>query len=224
MKLVRLIIMCFNETYSKVYIGKYFSDNFPVQNCPKQGDCHLSLLLFNLALEYAIVKVQGRQVELNLNALYQLLVCAEDVNLFGDTIKKNTVSSVDASKKIFLEVKAEKTMYMFLSCHHSALQNHDIFSENVKQLKELRTTVKNQHFFHNEIKRRLDSSNACYHSVPNLSSSCLLSKSINIRIYKTTALHVALYGCGAWSLILRVQHRLRMFWSRVLRRIFGLKC
>jgi hypothetical protein len=37
-KLVRLIKMCLNETYSKVHIGKHLSDSFPIQNCLKQGD------------------------------------------------------------------------------------------------------------------------------------------------------------------------------------------
>jgi hypothetical protein len=32
-----------------------------------------------------------------------------------------------------------------------------------------------------------------------------------------------LYGCGTWSLILREEHRLRVFENRVLRRIFGPK-
>jgi hypothetical protein len=57
MKLVRLNKMCLNETYSKVRIGKYLSDSFPIQNGLKQGDA-LSPLLFNFALEYAIRKVQ----------------------------------------------------------------------------------------------------------------------------------------------------------------------
>jgi hypothetical protein len=57
MKLVRLIKMCFNETYSKIHVGKHFSSAFPIQNGLKQGDA-LSLLLFNFALEYAIRKVQ----------------------------------------------------------------------------------------------------------------------------------------------------------------------
>jgi hypothetical protein len=31
MKLVRLIKMCSNETYSKVHLGKHLSDSFPIQ-------------------------------------------------------------------------------------------------------------------------------------------------------------------------------------------------
>jgi hypothetical protein len=57
LKLVRLIKMCLNETYSKVRIGKYLSDNFPIQNGLKKGVA-LSPLLFNFPLEYAIRKVK----------------------------------------------------------------------------------------------------------------------------------------------------------------------
>jgi hypothetical protein len=32
MKLVRLVKMCLNETYSKVPIGKHLSDDIPIQN------------------------------------------------------------------------------------------------------------------------------------------------------------------------------------------------
>jgi hypothetical protein len=57
MKLVTLIKMCLNETYSIVRIGKHLSDSFPIQNGLKQGDA-LSPQLFNFALEYVIRKVQ----------------------------------------------------------------------------------------------------------------------------------------------------------------------
>jgi hypothetical protein len=43
------------------------------------------------------------------------------------------------------------------------------------------------------------------------------------RIYRTIMLPVVLYGCEAWSVTLREEHRLRVFENRVLRRIFGLK-
>jgi hypothetical protein len=64
----------------------------------------------------------------------------------------------------------------------------------VAQFRYLGTTVTNQNLLQEEIKRRLNLGIAYYHSVQNLLSSRLLSKSIKIRIYKTIILTVVLYG------------------------------
>jgi sorting nexin-29 len=192
MKLVRLIKMCLNETYSKVRIRKYLSDNFPVQNGLKQGDA-LSPLLFFFAVEYAIRKVQENQVELKFSGTRQLLAYADDVNLLGnniDAINNNTETLIDASKEVGLEVNVEKTKYMLVSRDQNAGKNRDIkirnrSFENVSQFKFLGTTVTNQNLIQKEIKRKLNSGNACYHSVQNLLSSRLLSKNVKVRIYKT---------------------------------------
>jgi hypothetical protein len=82
-------------------------------------------------------------------------------------------------------------------------------------------TITNQNLIQGDIKRRLNSGNACYHSVQNLLFSRLLSKNIKFRMYKTIILAVVLYGCKTWSLTLREGHSLRVFENRVLRRIFG---
>jgi hypothetical protein len=54
-KLVRLIRMCLNETYSKVRIGEHLSDRLPIQSGLKQGDAS-SPLLSNFASGYGIRK------------------------------------------------------------------------------------------------------------------------------------------------------------------------
>jgi hypothetical protein len=54
-------------------------------------------------------------------------------------------------------------------------------------------------------------------------SSLLLSRNVKVKIYKTIIIPVDLYGCETWSLMVREEHRLRVFENRVLRRIFGPK-
>jgi hypothetical protein len=56
--------------------------------------------------------------------------------------------------------------------------------ENVVQFRYMGTTITNENMIQEEIKSRLNSGNACYHSVQN----------IKIKIYKTIILPVVLYG------------------------------
>jgi hypothetical protein len=95
--------------------------------------------------------------------------------------------------------------------------------ENVAQFTYLGTTVTNQNLIQEEIKRRLNSGNACYHSVQNLLFSRLLSKKAKMRIWKTIILLVVQYGCETWSLTLREERSLRLLENRMLRIIFGPK-
>jgi len=61
--------MCLNDTYSRVRVGKYLSDIFPIKNDLKQGD-DLLPLLFNFTLEYTIRRVQVNQDGLKLNGTH----------------------------------------------------------------------------------------------------------------------------------------------------------
>jgi hypothetical protein len=121
-------------------------------------------------------------VGLKLNGTHQLLAYADDVNLLGDnidTIKKNTETLIDVSKEVGIEINVEKTKYMLLFCHQYVGQNQGIKIANrsfgnVSQFKYLGATVTNQNLIQKEIRRRLNSVNACYHLVQSLLPSHLL--------------------------------------------------
>jgi hypothetical protein len=116
-------------------------------------------------------------VGLKLNGTHQLLVYADDVNLLGDnidTIRKNTENVINSTK------------YSICCSLVTRMQGKIMTSfENGAQFRFLRATVSDQNLIQDEIKRGLNSGNACYHSILNLSSS-LLSKTVKIRIYRTT--------------------------------------
>ena len=74
------------------------------------------------------------------------------------------------------------------------LKIDNISFERVEEFKYLRTTLTNQNSIQEEIKSRLKSGYACYHSVQNLLSSSLLSKHLKIKIYRSIILPVVFYG------------------------------
>jgi hypothetical protein len=131
------------------------------------------------------------------------LVYADNVNVLGGTIraiKKNTETLLASSKEIGLEVNAEKNDYMIMSGDQRAGQNHNVrvgnnSVERMEQFRYLGATQTYHNSIRGEIKSRLESGNACYHSVQDLRSSSLPFKNIKIKIYRNVILPVVLYGC-----------------------------
>jgi hypothetical protein len=98
-----------------------------------------------------------------------------------NTIKEDSETLLEACRDIGLEINAEKTKYMIRSHYPNSGQNQNIRIANesfggVATFKYLGTTLINQNNIHDEIKNRLYSGNACYHSVHNPLSSRLISK------------------------------------------------
>ena len=105
-----------------------------------------------------------------------------------------------ASKKNGLEVNAHKSKYMVMSRDQNAERSHSMKIDNccfesVEEFKYLGRNLTNQNSNQEEIKSKLNSGNACYHSVQNHLSSRFLSKNFKIKIHRTIILPVVLYGC-----------------------------
>ena len=219
MKLVGLIKMCLNETYSRVWVGKHFLLRMGLNK--EMLYCHC----FSTLLQSMPVGGKPEQLEI------KLLAYADDVNTLGRSVhmtKKNTEALELVSKEIRLEVNVDKSRYLVMSGDQIAGQSHNmktdnVSSERVEQFKYLGTTLINQNSIQEEIKSRMKSGNACCHSVQNLLSSSLQLKNIEIKIHRTVILPVILYRCATSLLTLREEFRLRVFDNRVLGRTFGPK-
>jgi hypothetical protein len=84
---------------------------------------------------------------------------------------------------------------MAMSRNQNVGKNHNIKLDNksferVKQFKYLGTSLTNRNSIQEEIKSRMKSRNACYHSVQDLLSSSLLSENTKIKIYRSIILPV----------------------------------
>jgi hypothetical protein len=102
------------------------------------------------------------------------------------------VYSLNLYSQIFFVHRYLVCVCMFLSRQQNAGQNHEIKIANSSFENVAHLNIWERH---KEIKRGLNSGNACYHSVQNLLSSRLLSKNVKIGRYKIIILPVVKYGC-----------------------------
>ena len=116
------------------------------------------------------------------------MVYADNFNILGvHTIQKHRNALVSTIKKNGLEINADKTKYKVMSRDQDAAKSHNVKTdkssfERTEQFEIFGNILNNQNSIQEEIKRRLKSGNACYHSVQNLLSYSVPSKNINIKI------------------------------------------
>ena len=93
MKLVRLIKMCLNETYSRVRVASNLYNMFSIKNGLEKGDA-LSPLLFKSALEDALRRVQvkqdGSKLHVHMSVWFMLMMLIYCTGESVNTVNKNT--------------------------------------------------------------------------------------------------------------------------------------
>jgi hypothetical protein len=115
-------------------------------------------------------------------------------------LKHKTHELLYPSKEVGLEYKRTGNEVHIFVCHHqNAGQNHNMniannSFENAENVKCFGTIIAYKNYILREIKIRLNLGSACYHSVQNILSPHILSKSLQIKICGTIILPVYCLG------------------------------
>jgi hypothetical protein len=145
--------------YSTFVRGKNLSDAFPSQSGQNQRDALLTLFC-NFALGYALRKVQENREGLELNGTHQLLVCAVVLNTGRKmNVMKVTEARLVDTKQVKLEVNAENTEYMVMSCRQNAGLYHYLLESGIVKMFE--SSGNRTLCIYEENKIRLNSGNTC---------------------------------------------------------------
>jgi hypothetical protein len=128
--------------------------------------------------------------------------------------------------KIGLEVNERKTEYMIVSTSESRRKPQDLKKEGklfagVSSLKYLGNVINNGNRNNNCVKESIQAGNRAY--VANLSTlkSKIISKAVEIQVYKSLIRPVATCGAETWTLTVVEENALRMFERKVMRKIYG---
>jgi len=157
----------------------------------------LSSLLFIFALEYDIKKVKANQKLLKFNGTHQVIIYADDVNLWSQSIHTICLNSRSKCSESWKYVSVSWTACSTKSQHINTCNKS---FESVAKFKYLWITVTAK--FNSETNQQQQNAlgNACYRSVHNHLLCRLLPKNVKIKIHRTTTLNVVLYGCETWFL------------------------
>ena len=113
-KLIRLVRMIMSNMHSQIKIQSKLSAPFIIHKGVRQGDA-LACLLFNITLEYAIIKSRTQTRGTIFYTAVQLMAYADDIVITGTSLasmKEGFQLLEEASKEMGIVINEGKTKYM----------------------------------------------------------------------------------------------------------------
>jgi len=170
-KLVRLVKVCVQKSKCTIKFNSVMSEEFPVETDLRQGNT-LSPILFNIALESVVRKVQKDSISLRIGEQNMVIVVyADNLIVMGETEDqvRNTAKKLKEEEKgIGLNVNKDKTKFIIVSRrqhHQNSLAVEDMTSKKVSNFKYLGVNVNECANSHEEINPRIIAGNKYFFSM-----------------------------------------------------------
>lgn len=228
-KLIRMIKVCVEGSYSSIKIEGHYSETFEITTGLKQGDA-LSPALFNIALEKVVRRTELTTNIFGHNGPCLILAYADDLDVVGRStvnVKEAFIKLEKEAKKMGLKVNEEKTKYMHMTRNvgrdriRQNVTMDEYNFEHVQTFQYLGALITSDNNVKVEIKQRILQGNKCYYATQQLLRSRTLTRQTKINIYKTIIRPVVTYGSETWTMTVQDTLLLNRFERKILRKIYG---
>jgi sorting nexin-29 len=204
-KLIRLVKMTMKNTIARVKVTNKLSNSFTFNAGVRQSDS-LSTTLFNLALHYAVQKIDQRGTIFT--KLSQICAYADDIVIVARKQRKLIEVYLDLEEetsKLGMEMNENKTKYTVTSPYEHRRNAGDLRIENktfeaVQGFQYLGNITGNTNNNNKCIKERIMMDNKAYCANRQLVNSRLISRNSKLQIYRTPVCPVVTYGSESWTL------------------------
>ena len=154
--------------------------------------------------------------------MHMQIMVARNVNTLKGTFKELEREA----QKVGLYADEENTKYMKVSSPEGRRRTEHLSVgwctfQGLREFKYLGASINNENKISNEIANRIMSGNRVFYAHQKIFSFSLVSKRIELRLYKTLIRQVVTYAAEIWTLLSSDIHNLRVFEIRILRKVFG---
>ena len=206
MHIVDLMCSLYKEQESAVRTSYGDTNWFRIERGVRQG-CVMSPTLYNIYSEEIMreifldyeggVKVGGRQITNLRFADDTTLICSSKQELL-DLLKQTK----EASEKRGLLLNTRKTKIMVIDKNRTDFSDFLLEDEKIEEVEEftyLGSIIDTKCSSAKEIKRRIGMAKSTVHNLTTIWKSRGVSIGLKIRLLKSTAFAIALYGCESWA-------------------------
>jgi len=228
-KLITMVKALYKDFQCAVIDENETTDWFPVMTGVKQGCC-MSGFLFLLAIDWVMRKtVTGTRtgIRWDFTTVLEDLDFADDIALLSSKMnhlqQKTTKLEANAAK-VGLKLNDKKCKVMKSNSKNSVklkVGPNDV--EEVENFTYLGANVTMDGGGTADVKKRIALASGQMKKLANIWKTNNISRKTKATLFKSLVLSVLLYGCETWKLTKGEEHRLDVFQTKCLRRIFKIR-
>lgn len=223
-KIISILQELYTDANCSVLHNGEKSESFTIHRGVKQG-CVISPLLFNIALDYILAKVDQNRDGLRWTLTSHLsdLDYADDICLMSHTfegVSRQLTTLAREASKIGLRINIAKTKEMRINTNNTLkLQIDNTEIEEVKEFLYLGSIIDIKGGTDADINNRIKKAQQSFRMLSTVWKSSVYTLRTKLRIFRTNVKSTLLYGCETWRSTSSSTHKLQTFINKCLRMI-----